>query len=103
MQAIAAAPSMVRRQGTIVLAGLSGGRAAEISGDEIALREITIKGVFSHDRSAVLRALQFVDRMPHVFDDFVTHRCPLAETDEAIEVVGSGETDLIKSVVMPGD
>ncbi len=52
-------------------------------------------------KSLVLGALQFVDRMPRVFDEFLTHRYPLAQTVDAIGVVGAGEVDLVKSVVVP--
>ncbi|NNL85265.1 MAG: alcohol dehydrogenase catalytic domain-containing protein [Myxococcales bacterium] len=99
--AIAAAPSLVRRQGTIVLAGLSGGHSAALPCDLVALQEIAIKGVFSHDRAAVKRGLAFATERREIFDAFVTHRYPLEETAEAIEVVGSGDPNLIKSVVLP--
>ncbi len=101
VQAIALTPLLVRRLGTIVLAGLSGGRSSEIPGDIVALKEITIKGVFSRESASVRRAMKFVEQMPGLFDDFVTHRHGLRDTVKAIEVVGSGDPSLIKSVVLP--
>ena len=99
--ATAEAPLLVRRQGTIVLAGLSGGLAAALPADLVAINEITIKGVFSHDRSAVQRGLTFATERREIFDPFVTHRFSLDDTVDAIEIVGSSDGDLIKSVVVP--
>lgn len=99
--AIAASPLLVRKQGTIVLAGLSGKKAAEIPTDLVAVHEITLKGVFSHDRAAVKRALQFATERSVLFDEFVTHRYELARTLDAIEVIGAADTELIKAVVTP--
>lgn len=101
VDAIAAAPSLVRQQGVIVLAGLSGKKAAAISTDLLALQEITLKGVFSHDRAAVKRALYFATERRELFDDFVTHRYDLDRTIDAIEVIGANDTELVKAVVTP--
>ena len=60
-----------------------------------------MKGVFSHDRAAVKRALHFATERHELFDDFVTHRYDLDRTVEAIEVIGSNDSELIKAVVTP--
>jgi alcohol dehydrogenase len=99
---VAAAPRVVRRQGTIVVGGVSGGKTSAIDFDDLVQREITIHSVFSHDRAAILSALSFVARSPGLFDEFVTHRYPLAQVPDAIEIVGARDPTLIKSVVEPG-
>ena len=101
VQAIAQTPHLVKRMGTIVLTGLSGGRTSALPGDILALKEITIKGVFSHETVSVRQALDFVGRHPGVFDDFVTHRYGLQNTVDAIEIIGAADADLVKSVVVP--
>ncbi len=101
VQAIAHTPQLVRRLGTIVLAGLSGGRTSALPGDTVALKEITIKGVFSHETDSVRQALDFVGHHSGLFDNFVTHRFDLKDTVDAIEIIGANDADLIKSVVLP--
>ena len=101
VEAIAASPLLVRQQGVIVLAGLSGKKAAALPTDLLALQEITLKGVFSHDRAAVKRALQFATERHDVFDDFVTHRYDLDRTVDAIEMIGANDSELVKAVVTP--
>lgn len=98
---LAQAPALVRRQGTIVAAGLTGNRPSELPIDDLVFQEITLKGVFSHDRAALIRALRFLAANPSLFEGFVSHRYPLEQTTDAIEIVGKGDATLLKSVVEP--
>jgi len=101
VEAITVAPNLVRQKGVIVLAGLSGKKAASLPADLVALQEITLKGVFSHDRESVKRALQFATDRRGLFDDFITHSYGLDRTVDAIEVIGANDTELVKAVVTP--
>jgi alcohol dehydrogenase len=100
-QVLPEAVGMVRNQGRIVVGGLTGGRPAALPVDEFALKEITVAGVFSHDRSAVQRGLRMVEDAPEVFAEFVTHRFGLSDVVDAIEKVASGDPTLLKVVVDP--
>jgi alcohol dehydrogenase len=100
--AMALAPKLARRQGRVVLGGLSGGRPAALSVDDIALREIELRGVFSHDRAAIKRALRFAHETAERFEGFITHVFPLQRVAEAIEILEERPESFIKAAVAPG-
>jgi alcohol dehydrogenase len=91
----------VRRQGRVVLGGMSGGRRAALDLDPFALDEITLTGVFSHDRAAVRRALDLVARDPAPFTGLVTHTLGLDDVVEAIELVEGAGDGVVKVAIDP--
>lgn len=91
----------VRRQGRVVLGGLTGGRPVELPVDQLVLDEITVAGVFSHNRSAVQRALRLVERQPEAFAGMVTHAFGLGEVVRAIDTVSSGDPGVLKVAIDP--
>jgi alcohol dehydrogenase len=91
----------VRRQGHVVLGGMSGGRSAALDLDPFALDEVTLTGVFSHDRAAVKRALDLVARDPAPFSGMVTHTFGLGRVVDAIELVERAPEGVVKVAIDP--
>jgi len=91
----------VRRQGRVVLGGMSGGRSAELDLDPWALDEITVAGVFSHDRASVRRALAMVARDPAPFQGLVSHTLGLGSVVEAIGLVERAPDGVVKVAIDP--
>ena len=85
-QSPATSAGLARIRGTLVLAGLSGGRASELWLDDVVNREIRIQGAFVKGESAFRAALALAARLPagHAVDEIVSHVFPLAAADEAI-------------------
>lgn len=100
-QALAQAPELVCRQGTIVAAGVNGGRATSLVTDDLVIREIRLLSAFSHDRAAVQRALSMVSRAEETFEEFVSHRFGLADYRQAVEAVETAHGDVVKVVIDP--
>jgi alcohol dehydrogenase len=99
--ALSVAAELVRRQGRIVVGGLTGGRQASLPIDRLAVDEISLHGVFSHDRASVRRGLEVVARSPEPFDEFVTHTFGLDDFPSAIDAVAQAGDDVVKVVVDP--
>jgi alcohol dehydrogenase len=99
--ALVGALGAVRRQGHVVLGGMSGGRTAPMALDPFALDEITLSGVFSHDRAAVRRALDLVARDPAPFTGLVTHTLGLEDVVAAIELVEGAQDGVVKVAIDP--
>lgn len=92
-QPVLDAIGMVRRGGTIVLAGVKGGR--EVPGfvsDELVFRSITMRGVFTVDSRAYREAIRLIERDPEQFGRLHTRSYPLAEAEQAILHL-AGRTD----------
>jgi alcohol dehydrogenase len=100
-QALVDGLAAVRRQGRVVLGGMSGGRTAPVDLDPLALREVTLAGVFSHDRASVRRALAVVARDPAPFTGLVTHTFGLDDVVEAIELVERPGSGVVKVAIDP--
>jgi alcohol dehydrogenase len=99
--ALVQAAASVRKQGRVVLGGLTGGRPVELPVDRLVLDEISVAGVFSHDRSAVQRALRLVERQPEAFSGMVTHAFGLDDVVRAIDTVSSGDPGVLKVAIDP--
>jgi alcohol dehydrogenase len=101
VEAMALAPRLTRRQGIVVFGGLSGGRPASLSLDDVALREIELRGVFSHDRASIKRALRFAETNGERFEGFITDVFPLARVVDAIEILERRPETFVKAAVAP--
>lgn len=74
---------------TIILPGLYGGNVeVPLLLDKVVFKEITLKGVFSHDYPAVEPAIKIAASGKYPLQDMVTHRLPLEEALQALKLVG---------------
>lgn len=83
------AASVVRPLGTFVMAGSKGGAPVELPWDRLVAREIRLLGVNSHETQAVRAAVQLAESGRYPLERMLTHRLPLAQAAEAIELVRS--------------
>ncbi len=95
---------LVRKQGTVVSAGLKGTHIeTPVILDKIVLREVRIQGVFTHDMESVIPTIKLLESGKYAFEKMVTHRFKLSEAERAVQCVGRdlpGE-DPIKVVLLP--
>ena len=74
---------------TIVLPGIYGGNLEiPLLLDKVVYKEITLKGVFSHDYPAVEPAIKIAASGKYPLQELVTHRFPLEEALHALKLVG---------------
>jgi threonine dehydrogenase-like Zn-dependent dehydrogenase len=82
----------VRPEGTVVLAGLKGGRLVDgFPADDVVLRGIRVLGARSTDWDAYEQALAHLSRHPDRFAPLRTHVLPIARADQALRIL-AGET-----------
>lgn len=102
--AISGGPSLLRPQGTMVVAGRTGGRTVPFVTDIISKRELRIQGVLAKDAGSMAKAMTIAAHDPRVAEELAaltTHEFPLSETVEAIEAASKGLAGFIKSAVRP--
>ena len=86
--------------GTLVIGGLAG-KMSTIDTDLVALRELSIRGVFSHDPASVRRAIEWARLGELPFKKLVSHRVPLAEVDAGLDLLRSHDPSVVKVLVVP--
>ena len=87
-QPVADALKMVRRGGTVVLAGLKGShRLPEFNPDDIILRQVTVKGVLGVDYSSFRRAIDVIISGAVPLERMHTHAFALEDAEQAIETL----------------
>lgn len=83
---------------TVILPGLYGSNTeVPLLLDRAVLKELTLKGVFSHDAPAVEAAIKLARRNKYPLVEMISHRFPLEKAEEAVNLVGGsiqGETPL---------
>lgn len=94
---------LVKIMGTLVLAGGGNDGPTEIMTGKITGREITVRGVNTHDSPAVRQALSIAESGRYPLDEVVSHRFQISEAERAIQMLdGSVPTDgLVKIVLYP--
>ena len=79
------AMKVVRRGGTVIVAGVKGRQTAlSLYSDELVLRSITLKGVFTVDHRAYRQALQMIDSAPGRFAGFDSQKFSLRDAERAV-------------------
>lgn len=82
---------MVKKQGTVILAGLKGRRPlVGFSTDEIVWKQVTMKGVLSVTFSSFERAIEIIQSRRYPLEKLHTHSFPVEETETALKTL-SGE------------
>jgi threonine dehydrogenase-like Zn-dependent dehydrogenase len=83
-----AAVDLVRRGGTVVLAGRTPNETVEFEMDKIASRGINMIGVRGHESDDIRRALNIVAARPEAAAKLTTHELPLKDADYALRLIG---------------
>ena len=103
--AIRTSVELVRRQGTLVLGGLTGqGVETALPLDHLVWNEIRVQGVFTKGADAITAALHFLETRGRRYplERIVSHVYPLERTEEAIRAAGGeGGDDFIKAAITP--
>jgi L-iditol 2-dehydrogenase len=95
--AIADCLASVKRGGTVVLVG-SGLDKCLLPASEMVDRELTVKGTFRY-ANTYPRALELVSSGRVKLKPLVTHRFPLAQIEEALELAAEGREGAVKVVI----
>jgi threonine dehydrogenase-like Zn-dependent dehydrogenase len=89
--AVAQAVRMVKEQGTVVVAGLKGGRPlSELSSDDLVWKQVTLKGVRGVEFSAFQRAVETIHAQRYPLHKLHTHSFPIEDAEQALKTL-SGE------------
>ena len=100
--AFATSIKATRRQGTVVLAGLTGsGVATPVELDELVWSERRVQGAFTADTAALDATIRYVEATGFPVEDMVTHVFTLEETERCIRSVGGEVPGLypVKAVI----
>lgn len=91
-QPVADALKMVKRGGTVVLAGLKGShRLPDFNPDDIILHQITVKGVLGVNYHSFRRAIDLINSGNVPLHQMHTHAFPLEQAEQAIATL-AGDT-----------
>jgi 2-desacetyl-2-hydroxyethyl bacteriochlorophyllide A dehydrogenase len=88
----------VRKAGRVLMFGLNERARATLAPADLAYKEVTIEGVYIA-RGTFPLALRLLESNALGFDRLITHRLPLAEFSDAIELLRTGEA--VKAIVVP--
>jgi threonine dehydrogenase-like Zn-dependent dehydrogenase len=86
-QPVLDALAAVRHGGRVVLAGLKGRRATELSTDLIVNKAITVVGAYGVDARAYIEAIRIIETGRFPLERLHTHTFELADTARAIETL----------------
>lgn len=102
-QALGASLAAVRRQGTVVVSGISGGGTYPLATDLVVNNELNILGGFSRGAESVAQARRVVESRKYPLERMISHEFGLAEVGHAIEAISGAIDSLypIKAVVVP--
>jgi threonine dehydrogenase-like Zn-dependent dehydrogenase len=79
---------LVRRGGTIVLAGRTPNQTVQFEMDKVASRGIAMIGVRGHESDDIRRALSVIAARPDAAARLTTHEVPLQDADYALRLIG---------------
>jgi len=79
---------LVRRGGTIVLAGRTPNQTVQFEIDKVASRGIAMIGVRGHESDDIRRALSVIAARPEAAARLTTHEVPLHDADYALRLIG---------------
>lgn len=103
-QAIKTSVECVRRQGTMVLAGLTGDSTiTPMPMDKFVWGEIRLQGAFTADNDATEAAMRLIESTKFPVEEMVSHIFPLEETERCIRAVGGELPELYptKALIKP--
>jgi 2-desacetyl-2-hydroxyethyl bacteriochlorophyllide A dehydrogenase len=97
--AAATAIALVRRGGTVVLEGLTGNPVMNLSSEEIALKHVTVHGIFGASREAWHWVVSLFASGRFDPSPLVTHRFPLERHEDAFAALRA--SDAVKVELVP--
>lgn len=103
-KAILSSVDCVRRQGTMVLAGLTGDKTeTPMLMDKLVWNEIKLQGCFTGDNDAVEATMRFIEATKFPVQEMVSHVFPLEDTERCIKAVGGEIPELFptKALIKP--
>jgi len=103
-QAMITSLACVRRQGSLVLAGLTGDTTVTpLPMDKIVWGEIRIQGCYTADNDAAEATLRLLEDTKFPVQEMVSHVFPLEQTERCIKAVGGEIPDLFptKALIKP--
>ncbi len=103
-KAIQTSVECLRRQGTMVLAGLTGDSAVTpMEMDKFVWGEIRLQGAFTADNDAVDATMRLLESTRFPVQEMVSHVFALEETERCIQAVGGEVPDLYptKALIKP--
>lgn len=99
--AMDASLKVLRKQGTLVYAGRAGKEPIPMPVDDMISREITFRGVFSHNITGVAPAVKLAESRKYPIEKMVTHHFPLEKSEDAVKMVaGIGAKERAGKVVI---
>lgn len=102
--AVAKSVEMVRPQGTVVNAGVTGDQTeTPLRLDQFLYKEINFRGVFTSSAQAMHMAIAFDPHRKYPFEEIVTDRYPLSRAEDAVKAAGRelGNPNTIKVTITP--
>jgi alcohol dehydrogenase len=82
-------PDIVKPQGTIVSAGITGTETiTPLLMDKIVFKEIRLQGVLSNDITTMRPAIRLVESRKYPIEKIVTHKFPLLQAERAVQTTG---------------
>jgi threonine dehydrogenase-like Zn-dependent dehydrogenase len=92
--AVTQAVAVVARGGTVVLAGLKGGRLVQdFPSDDVALRELTIRGVRGVHQEAFVRAIELIEEGDLPLGKLNTHTFDVTDAERAVRTLAGDYPD----------
>jgi threonine dehydrogenase-like Zn-dependent dehydrogenase len=99
---ILSALALVKKRGTVILAGKKQQPVPEFHSDNLITRYVTLKGVRGHSYASVELALQIIASGKYPLGKMCTHQYSLGEVDQALRTVGGmSGTHSIHVTVLP--
>jgi L-iditol 2-dehydrogenase len=97
----AAALTLARRGGTVVLEGISGAREPSLVGDEIPLKQLRVQGVFGASGAAWRWVVELFGSGALELGLLISHRFPLEEYQRAFTTLRDRSADALKVQLVP--
>ena len=87
-EAVAQAIAVASQGGTVVLAGLKGGRAVPgLYSDEVVRKELTVRGVMGADNESFERAVRLLETKKYPLQRLHTHSFDISDAERAIQTL----------------
>ncbi len=80
---------VLRKQGTLIYAGRAGKDPIPMPVDDMITREITFRGVFTHNIRGVAPAVRLAESRKYPIEKMVTHHFPLQKAEDAVKLVAA--------------